>query len=232
MLVQTFNKILTDKYLINGIVRSVNRIDKNIQALDTIIANEPSISPLAKQIYQSAKQQYQNMIGSLQIPLEEVCNYATGTLTDIDQKLLRALNIVHQELRKIVQTIDQDILDKITPWENSMLMDTALEEEVRGYANLIGTILLTLVIFLAIIPVGFAILILLSCLCNCNGSESSSGSRFVNIVCFVLGYLHSAFDSIQLRMSDVNRVSDIPSRNSYSNRQNYQSPKLYRRQHS
>jgi len=185
MLVKTFNEILTEKYLIQRIAQTVNLIDKNIQDLNIIVNDDTSISPIAKNLFQRSKQQYQNMIDSLQNPIKEVCDYATGTQTDIDKKLLEALDRVHRELGKIIDTIKKDILNGITPWQNNMLMNIDLEEQIRGYINLVGTIFLILVIFLAIIPLGFAVLIILSRLCSCDRSEPSKNNQLIIYVCFV-----------------------------------------------
>lgn len=179
MLVKTFDTILTEKYFIKDIVRSVNRIDKNIQDLNIIVETDTSITQAAKELFQKAKVQYEDMTSSLQIPIKKVCDYATGTQTDIDKKLLDALDIVHRQLIKITNTIKQDILK---PWENYMLMNIELEEQIRGYINQSGTIFLILVIFLAVIPVGFAIFIILARLCSCDQSQVSNDNQLVIFV--------------------------------------------------
>jgi hypothetical protein len=185
MLVKTFDEILTEKYLIRTIAQSVNRIDKNMQDLNSIVDNDTSISPSAKELFRRSKGQYQNMTDSLQGPIEKFCEYANGTQTDIDKKLLEALGRVHWDLTKTIDTIKKDILNGITPWENNMFMNIDSEEQIRGYINLIGTIFLILVIFLAIIPLGFAILIILSRLCSCDRSKPLRNNQLIIYDCFV-----------------------------------------------
>ncbi|CAF3941948.1 unnamed protein product [Adineta steineri] len=200
ILVKTFDKILKEKYFIGNITDSLTNIDTNIKDLDILVEDYTSISPSAKEIYENAKKEYNNMMNSLQIPLQEICNYASQSQTDIDIILLNALNLVHDYLRKVINTIDYDILDKILPSDNPLFMSIEFEEEIRGYISSIGTVFLILIIFVVLIPVGFLIFLILAHLCRCDRNESSNKTPH------------------DLRMR---RISDVPSRNGYSRQDSY-----------
>jgi hypothetical protein len=133
------------------------------------------------------------MVDSIQIPLKEVCIYANGTETDIDKKLLKALDIVHVQLTEGVDTINQDILNKITPWQNNMLMNTDLEEKIRGYISLTGTIFLVLVIVLGLIPLIFFVFIIISRFYGCCQNESSGNNLFVILFYSIFVFYNSVF---------------------------------------
>ncbi|CAF4094688.1 unnamed protein product [Adineta steineri] len=174
ILVKTFDKILKEKYFIRNITDSLNNITTNIKDLDIIVADYTSISPAANETYEKAKKGYNDMMNSLQTPLQEICNYASQSQTDIDDILLNALNLVHEYLRKIIDTIDKDILPEILPSDNPLFMSIEFEEEIRGYISSIGTVFLILIIFVVLIPVGFLIFLILAHLCRCDRTESSN----------------------------------------------------------
>jgi hypothetical protein len=177
ILVKVFDEILQEKYFAQDILQTVNSIDGHMQQLNDIVDKEKtSLSPSALEMFKKIKEEYRQMIDYVRIPLQEICDYANGTQTDIDKKLLEALDVVHRQLREIIDAINQNILSKITPWQNAMLMNTDLEEKVRAYMSLAGTILLVLVILLALISLGFFFAIIISRLCNCCKSESSTNT--------------------------------------------------------
>ncbi|CAF4214087.1 unnamed protein product, partial [Adineta steineri] len=62
ILVKTFDKILREKYFIGNINDSLTNIDTNIKDLDILVEDYTSISPTAKEIYENAKKEYNNMI--------------------------------------------------------------------------------------------------------------------------------------------------------------------------
>jgi Fe2+ transport system protein B len=177
MLVKAFDRILNEKYFVQDIIQTVNSIGQHIHELSVAIDNETSIPDTAKYIFQDIQRQYQSMINYTQLPLKEVCDYANGKNTDIDRKLLEALDVVHRELKRVIDTINQDILSKITPWQNHMLMDIDFEEQIRSYISLAGTIGLVLVIILAFIPVVFFVFIMISRLCGCDQSGSCENNQ-------------------------------------------------------
>ncbi|UJR14761.1 hypothetical protein I4U23_001751 [Adineta vaga] len=197
MIIKTFNEILRKKYFIEDVSQSLKKVDNSIQTINQLVEQDANISQIAKDIYQNAKDQYNSMIDSLQKPLEEVCRYAAGTQTDIDEKLVQALNLVHRKLVEIINIIRRDILNPITTSDNQMFMNSDIEEQVRQYVKMSGIISLVFVIFLTLIPTGFAILILLSCLCKGNPEESS----------------YEKHDDI--RMNHMRRPSETSSKNSH-----------------
>ncbi|CAF1107838.1 unnamed protein product [Rotaria sordida] len=203
MLVNAFDRILKEKYFLQDIIQSINNIDKYIQELQDIINKESILSPLVIQIFQEIQEQYQNTIDYLQIPLKEICNYANGTQTDIDMKLLNVLNLVHEKLLKAINSINNDILSQITPWQNYMLINIELEERIRRYISLVGIIFLVLVIVLGMIPVVFFNFIIIYRLFNQNKNE------------------YTGNDPNRIQMNDIMVGSDISSMNGYPNNQSY-----------
>ena len=172
MLVQAFNRILDEKYFLQDILRSVNSIDENIHELNYTINTESTFPLSVRETFKEIQEQYKEMIRYIQIPLNEICNYANGTQTDIDQKLFDVLNFVHVKLRKVISIINQDILNKITPWQSHMLIDINLENRIRKYTNLVGVIFLVLVVFLGLIPLNFLIFTILLRLCCWSRNKS------------------------------------------------------------
>ena len=175
MLVKAFERILNEKYLVQNISQTVNSIDTHIQQLDIEIHNDSALlPPAAVNLFKDIQEQFKMMLSSIQKPLQEVCNYANGTHSDIDDKLLAALDVVHIELERAVRTIDNDILSKITPWENHLLLNDELEGQVRYYISIAGTVLFVLVIVLGAIPLIFFVFILLSYLCGCDRHDENN----------------------------------------------------------
>jgi len=185
MISKAFDGVLKDKYFIEDLVRSVNNTDDHIRELEDEI-NKQLIPEEAIKTFIKFKERYLSVVEYIQIPLTELCNYVNGTETDIDKKLLEALDIVHLQLEKLIDTINQDIINKTTPWQNNMLMDIELEETIRSYISLGGTIFFALVIVLGGIPVIFFVFILISRLCSCTQNQSCEDSLFVIFCLFKL----------------------------------------------
>ena len=183
MLVKSFDDVLKQKYFIQDIVNNVNNIDQHIRELNDEIDRQPSIPLPAIDLFKQMEEQYQTIIIDIQIPLKEVCKYANETDTDIDKKLLEALDIVHVQLKKLIDTINQDILDKIIPWQNHMLIHTDVEEQIHRYIKLVHTFIIILLAVLGGIPCIFLIFIIISRLC-CSDGNNSSDDQFVVIMYF------------------------------------------------
>ncbi|CAF1147390.1 unnamed protein product [Rotaria sordida] len=118
-------------------------------------------------------------------------------------KLLNVLNLVHEKLLKAINSINNDILSQITPWQNYMLINIELEERIRRYISLVGIIFLVLVIVLGMIPVVFFNFIIIYRLCNQNKNE------------------YTGNDPNRIQMNDIMVGSDISSMNGYPNNQSY-----------
>ncbi|CAF1620621.1 unnamed protein product [Rotaria magnacalcarata] len=172
MLINAFDEVLNGKYYLNDTAQHVNNIDRNVQKLKIIVKDDLSLPTLVVQIINNVAEQYENTIVFLQKPLQEICNYTSGTDADIDREISSALYTVHRTLSKIIDTVNNDILPTMTPWESHMLINQKLEEDIRGYFNLVGTIAVVFVILLGVIPLGFFIVIIISCLCT--GSDHGS----------------------------------------------------------
>jgi len=221
MLVKAFDGVLKEKYFVQNILQSVNSIDKHIQELNDTIEKESTIPQSAIDIFHDIQEQYQTMIDYIQKPLKEICNYANGTENDIDKKLLEALDIVHIELKRVIDIIERDILNKITPWQNHMLINTDTEEQIRAYMNLVGNIFLVLVITLGGIPVIFFVFIIISRLCGCDQNKSCYNNELVIFVYLIFVFYNSFIDSDPIQMTNVREVPDASSRNDYSDNEDH-----------
>ena len=100
----------------------------HLEELSEAVDNETSLPPTAIQLFKDIQTQYQNMFDYIKLPINEVCTYANGSQTDIDQILLDALDIIHLQLAKVIDIINKDILSRITPWQDHLLIDIELEE--------------------------------------------------------------------------------------------------------
>ena len=183
MIVQTFDRVLTDRYYIRNISQSLNGIDASIKTIDQIVERSENISQAAKDLFKAAKDEFASMIESLQKPLNEVCTYATDTQTDVDAKLLQALDLVHRKAVDIIDLIKRDVLNPITSSGSQTWMDSDLEKQIRKYTNMTETIFLVFLIFLTVIPTGFAILVLLFCLCERDQKDSFNKIQQVYFSC-------------------------------------------------
>ncbi|CAF0805654.1 unnamed protein product [Adineta ricciae] len=163
MIVQTFDRVLTDRYYIRNMSQSLNGIDAGIKTIDQIVERTENISQAARDLYNATKKEFVSMIESLQKPLNEVCTYATDTQTVIDTKLQQALGLLNQKAVDIIDLIKRDVLNPITSSGSQTWMDSGLEEQIRKYTNMTETIFLVFLIFLTVIPTGFAIFVLLFC---------------------------------------------------------------------
>ena len=167
MLVQAFDQILTEKYSIRNISDTIRSVKQHFQELRIAVNDSSaSLSPNAMQLFNELEIQNGLLLTYIQTPIEEVCNYTSGNEDDIDQKLLDGLDGIHKELKRANQTMREDILNKITPWEKHMLLDLKLEEDVRNYINIGGIVFLVLVILLGVIPLVFFCLIFICRLCG------------------------------------------------------------------
>jgi hypothetical protein len=180
MFVEAFNQIFQEKYFLDQIRQSVTDSSVHINELNELLIDpETSLPSETIAIFQVIRNENQRMIDDLKIPLQELCDYANGTDTEIDNTIFDAFNLVHQQLRKLIDTIQNDILSQITPWQNAMLMNKDLEEQVRWYVRLVGTILLVLIIILGLIPIVFFIIIIICRLNRCQRNDSSPNYRLV-----------------------------------------------------
>ena len=109
------------------------------------------------------------MITELQKPLEELCDYANGNDGDINNIIIDALEQVHQQLTKLIDTIENDILKNIISEDNGMLIKKDLEDQIRYYIYLAGIILPVIIILIGIIPILFLVF---TWLCNRNSTTS------------------------------------------------------------
>ncbi|CAF4457529.1 unnamed protein product, partial [Rotaria sp. Silwood2] len=111
--------------------QSVNYADVHITELEELINEELNLLPEAIILFQDIKNDNREMINYLKMPLQEPCNYANGNDTETLDIVIGALDLVHQQMRKLIDTIRNDFLSQITPWQNSMLMNKTLEDKVQ-----------------------------------------------------------------------------------------------------
>ncbi|CAF4117852.1 unnamed protein product, partial [Rotaria sordida] len=163
--VKGFDQILRKTYFLDEIRQSISDSIIHIEELDQLINQSTSLSSETYDTFASIKIESNNMINSLKAPLQKLCDYADGNDKEIDDTIIKALNLVHQQMNKLIDTIRNDFLIEITPWQNNMLMDKSLEDKIRWYIRLVGIILLVLTIVLGFIPITFFILIIICHLC-------------------------------------------------------------------
>ena len=176
MLVPAFDQILTEKYLIRDIAQTINITDEHFRQLNIEVnKSSASLSNNTMLLFNELEERYRLIHINIQIPIEKLCNYTNGTDTDIDQQLFDALDIVHVELQRVNQTMQENILGEITPWEENTLLDLKSEEDIRNYINIGGKVSLILVILLGVIPLVFFCLIFICRVCGCceNGSDNN-----------------------------------------------------------
>lgn len=155
MLVNAFSRIINEKYYLNNIAQNVSKISDNIEQLNIVINNDPTLPAIVISTFNDVQQEYQNTINNLQKPLEKVCNYINGTDTDIDSKIASAFGDVDRALTRIINSINNDILSTMTPWENHLLLKKSLEKDIRRYLKIAGAIAIVFVILLGVIPLSF-----------------------------------------------------------------------------
>lgn len=155
MLVNAFSRIINEKYYLNNIAQNVSKISDNIEQLNIVINNDPTLPAIVISTFNDVQQEYQNTINNLQKPLEKVCNYINGTDTDIDSKIASAFGDVDRALTRIINSINNDILSTMTPWENHLLLKNSLEKDIRRYLKIAGAIAIVFVILLGVIPLSF-----------------------------------------------------------------------------
>lgn len=117
------------------------------------------------------------MFKDLEKPLAQLCNYANGNESEIDQTIINSLNQMHEELNKLIETVQNNFLDQMTSGQNSALINEDLEDKIRYYIRLVGIMLLVLVIVIGIIPLVFFIIIVICRLCHCQKSGRLSNHR-------------------------------------------------------
>lgn len=128
-------------------------------------------------IFQEIENDNKRMFDNLQIPLEELCNYANGSDEDIDKTIRDALNQVHQQLIKLIDTIQNDFINKIPSEDNPRLINENLEDEILWYIRLVGIIFPILILIIGIIPIIFFIFIIICRLCHSKQNVVSSDYR-------------------------------------------------------
>ncbi|CAF4975779.1 unnamed protein product [Rotaria sp. Silwood1] len=186
--VKGFDQILQEKYFLNEIRQSVSDSVVHIGALEQLINQTTSLTSEIYVTFASIKSESNNMIDSLKAPLQKLCDYADGKDKEIDDTIIKALNLLHQQMKKLIDTIRNDFLTHLTPWENKMLINKNLEDKIRWYIRLVGIILLVLTIVFGFIPITFVILISICYLCRCQQNGRSSKYRLVHATYFILVY--------------------------------------------
>ncbi|CAF3515485.1 unnamed protein product [Rotaria sp. Silwood1] len=186
--VKGFDQILQEKYFLNEIRQSVSDSVVHIGALEQLINQTTSLTSEIYVTFASIKSESNSMIDFLKAPLQKLCDYADGKDKEIDDTIIKALNLLHQQMKKLIDTIRNDFLTHLTPWENKMLINKNLEDKIRWYIRLVGIILLVLTIVFGFIPITFVILISICYLCRCQQNGRSSKYRLVHATYFILVY--------------------------------------------
>lgn len=180
MFVKAFDRILGEQYHFNEIRQLVNYNKIYIYELDELI-NQTNLTAEIESLFQNIKEDNQNMIKNLQAPLEEPCDYANGNETEITNIVKSALDLIHQQIQKLIDPIRNNLLSHITPWENAMLMDKNLEDRIRWYVDLVMIALIVFVVVLGFIPI--VLLFLTITCCTCRDKKSAAVSTYRLVFC-------------------------------------------------
>ncbi len=206
--VKAFDQIFREKYFFDEIRKFAIDSSEHMKELSVLIDQETDLPNATMDLFQKIQDDNKRMFDDLEKPLQELCDYANGSDTDIDKTILEALDQVHEQLIKLIDTIQKDFLDHMTSGENAMLMNKNLEDQIRLYIRLVGIILLVLVIIIGLIPIIFFILIIMCRLCHCKQNDASSNYRLVHF------YFSPFHLSIHLGASSRKAISenDVSSR--------------------
>ncbi|CAF1445250.1 unnamed protein product, partial [Rotaria sordida] len=117
--VKGFDQILRETYFLDEIRQSISDSITHIKELDQLINQNTSLSSETYDAFAFIKNESNNMINSLKAPLQKLCDYADGNDKEIDDTIIKALNLVHQQMNKLIDTIRNDFLIEITPWQNN-----------------------------------------------------------------------------------------------------------------
>lgn len=151
MLLKGFDETLRQAYYFDEIRRSTTHTLIEVNALNTIVMNDTnSVSIEVNELVQEIKSETEAMVIDLEKPLAELCDYATGNNEAVDDSAISALDSVHEQINKLIDTVRDDLLADIT---GSTLIDTDLEDQLRTYIKLIATILMVLIICSGTIPI-------------------------------------------------------------------------------
>jgi len=154
IVLETFNRILDEKYFVSKIVNTTNDSDQRFQRLATIVNESSSeFPPAVEQLFTTILQNHQKLLKSLSDPLKKLCEYEFMTTTDIDLILLDALNDVHLELNRLERFINNDVLQEITPWQSHQLIDPNFEHDIRKYVHLANSFFLAFCVVVVIVPI-------------------------------------------------------------------------------
>ncbi|CAF2063994.1 unnamed protein product [Rotaria magnacalcarata] len=179
LFVKAFDTILREEYVFDEIRRSVNCSEVHINELEELITPESNSLPAVMTAFQNIKNSNREMINDLKMPLQEPCDYANGQDAEIISIIINSLDLVHQQTRKFIDTIHDDILSHITPWQSAMIFNQDLEDQIRWYISLVLTILLVLIIVLGIIPI-IALIIIFVCRMCCKQQRAASPKYHAN----------------------------------------------------
>ncbi|CAF1499265.1 unnamed protein product [Adineta steineri] len=168
MLVKSFNEIFSKQYSLDIIRQSVDESDVHIKELNELINQEINLLPGMIDVFAEIQNQHREMIEYLEIPLQELCDYADGSEIEIDKTILHALHLIHEQLEKIIEKIENDFLTYLNPWQNAMLMSESLEEQIRWYVRLVRTITIVLVLTFGLSPIIFFVIVIVCCRNRCH----------------------------------------------------------------
>ncbi len=169
--VKAFNQIFQENYFFDEIRQSAINSSVHMDELNKLIQQQTGLPNETIVAFQIIQADNKRMLVDLEQPLQELCNYANGTDADIDQTIIEALDQVHQQLRKLIDTIQKDFLNQMPSGGNGTLINKNLEDQIRWYVRLVGIILLVLVIVIGLIPIIFFIFITICCLSNGRSSR-------------------------------------------------------------
>lgn len=179
MILQAFKEVFNDKYFFNDTLFRAQSSRSHLYELENLIANQSSTEPIMG-LWNAIKQDNQRLFDELENPVQVLCNYTNGNDPELDTLIIEGLDLVHQQLDKIINSIDDHFLAHMVPFEDSILIDRTLQDQIRSYLRLVINLLLAFIVIGGSIPVLFFILGIVSHRCRSRKHRYSNTDTYRN----------------------------------------------------
>jgi len=174
-----FQNIFQDVYFLNKILQATSDSNSHMQELGIII-NQSNLTAGVYLEFQELQNKITDIFNQLNNPVQELCSFANGNDSNINQMIIDGLKQVDEQLDKLTNTIKDDIITQL-PSEDSPMLDKNLEDQIKKYSRLIIIILTVLIVLFGFIPLAF---LLFTCLCGlCRSNQESDGCSNKGICC-------------------------------------------------
>lgn len=172
-----FNATFWKDYEFEDILISAQETKRLVDELGVSINNTGTTNPSIMGYYTTIKYETDAMILTLQKPLDELCRFVTGENSDIDNYIRESLESIQNEIDRLINVVDEDILSTLTTSNGGKLIDTEIEELIHRYTNIGIIVTIVLLIIFGIVPLFFLIILAtrrILCSSRDNHSEQTS----------------------------------------------------------